>query len=82
MGPLFSTKTGRNIKTNAEVLSKMRYLTSLVVFQMTAVGGLARVAQKSMKLCGNFDIHFRPFLACIVCISHVFCVAPRLCYAT
>ena len=39
---------------NAEILSKMRYVTSTIIYQLHAVGGLALITQKTMRLRGHF----------------------------
>jgi ATP-binding cassette subfamily D (ALD) protein 3 len=53
--PFFGAR-GRKMQAdfgNAEVLSKMRYVTSTIIFQLHAVGGLAMMTQKSMRLRGH-----------------------------
>ena len=52
--PFFSAMNKQaSVRQNAEMLSKMRYVTSAIVFQLTAVGGLAMMTQKSMKLSSH-----------------------------
>ena len=53
----FFGKKGKAMQANAgnaEMLSKMRYITSALVFQLHAVGGLAYLTQKIMKTKGSF----------------------------
>ena len=51
--PFFGTKR-RDLtpEINSQILSRMRYLTSVTVFQLHAIGGCAMVMRKSMKLSG------------------------------
>eukprot|EP00040_Diaphanoeca_grandis_P001018 m.17269 g.17269 ORF g.17269 m.17269 type:complete len:1248 (-) comp11415_c0_seq1:76-3819(-) len=50
MAPYFGDGTYTDIAAKGHLLSKMRYTTSATVYQLYAVGGLAMVVQKSMKL--------------------------------
>ena len=56
IGPFFGKK-GKAMQSNsgnAEMLSRMRYITSAIIFQLHAVGGLAYLIQKLMKTKGSF----------------------------
>eukprot|EP00039_Didymoeca_costata_P001964 m.56591 g.56591 ORF g.56591 m.56591 type:complete len:1243 (+) comp11047_c0_seq2:42-3770(+) len=50
--PFFGKNSKITREGNAEILSKMRYITSLVIFQLTSIGGLGMLVRKHMKLSG------------------------------
>lgn len=54
LGPFFGGRTGdkNNRLRNAEVLANMRYVTSVIIYQLSAIGSFAVCLRKLMRLTG------------------------------
>ena len=57
LGPFFGGRLRSDGSTlgNAQTLSKMRYITSVIIHQLVSIGGLALCLRKLMKMSAYTD---------------------------